>query len=623
MHFTLWSHVTNTGGTYAEITWTDFLSIIRNPTVAVEKTSLEGWSPARFRDNTRSKANVEGVSCIVLDDDASGRTTEELSTQWAEYAGVVHTSFSHTAEHPKHRIILRCSRDMSAVEHARVWRTVAEGKGLDEATKDPSRLWFLPGHREGAEYRCVELPGQPIDVDAVLADASGHPPPADASGHPPPDDARRRAMSAALAAAWPTKGRHVAQLALAGALRAEGWAEADAVDFLEAVAGERTKREATCRHTWGLPEGAPMTSWSRLKSHVDPVVVDVVRGALCRDAAWAEATARRISECSQEPSPDPKADGTITVDGWDFETRGLDAPLPPLEFQIAGLICKGDVVMFVAQGNSLKTWLAFSIALAISTGRPWLDRFVSLRGRVAIVDYESGDYEVRRRLKMLGGKDANGVLRSSYSGKDLSDPETWVTLSKLHLDLLIIDSYHAGSPGIEENDAGSDLPLQHAGTFAEKTGCTVIIIHHSRKGSGGDRRESVRGSTAIFAACDRIFEFDDLEKGDGGIVRATLRSIKDGAGKRPEDFRVELDDLGLRFVEGAKPEVEGDNRQIIIEQLTKHPAGLPKADLVALLKGQSQTRRRDLAELSIASIVLEYRQQNTVYVMLNPQHTAK
>ena len=33
------------------------------------------------------------------------------------------------------------------------------------------------------------------------------------------------------------------------------------------------------------------------------------------------------------------------------------------------------------------------------------------------------------------------------------------------------------------------------------TGCTVVVIHHSRKGSGGDRRESVRGNTSIFAAC--------------------------------------------------------------------------------------------------------------------------
>ena len=47
--------------------------------------------------------------------------------------------------------------------------------------------------------------------------------------------------------------------------------------------------------------------------------------------------------------------------------------------------------------------------------------------------------------------------------------------------------------------------LQLADALAEHTGCTVIVIHHARKGSGGDDHESVRGSTAIFAACDRIY----------------------------------------------------------------------------------------------------------------------
>ena len=111
-------------------------------------------------------------------------------------------------------------------------------------------------------------------------------------------------------------------------------------------------------------------------------------------------------------------------------------------------------------------------------------------------------------------------------GRAARRSRTWIALAALGLELLVVDSFNAASPEADENDARSALMLQHAGRFANATGCTVIFIHHARKGSGGDRRESVRGSTAIFAACDRVFEFDELEKREGGVVLSTMRSTK-------------------------------------------------------------------------------------------------
>ena len=146
---------------------------------------------------------------------SSGMSTERLVELWSSYAGAVHTSHSHTAEHPKHRIILRTSRDMTPDEHAVVWRhvrdlAVAHGQVLDEQTRDASRLWFVPAKRDGFPFAWHELTGAPLDVDGILARVPVEPEPTATAPAPrestAPAKDRRAAMALALGAVWPSRG---------------------------------------------------------------------------------------------------------------------------------------------------------------------------------------------------------------------------------------------------------------------------------------------------------------------------------------------------------------------------------------------------------------------------------
>lgn len=639
VHFTLWPSRTSATGSHAELTWGEFLSLLSEPQVANDKNALPGWSPAKFAGDRRARAGTELVSCIVLDDDKSSLPLERVTAIWSGVSGVVHTSHSHTDEAPKYRIVLQCSRDMSPAEHERVHAHVrayaaSHGEALDEATKDPSRLWFVPARREGAPYACAELLGAPLPVDDILA-VPRHAEHAVVSAptvaqYAQQPDTRRAAMAAALGAAWPAKGRHEAQLALAGALRSEGWAAEDALEFLCSVcraAGDedRAKREATIAHTWALSPDAPMTGWSRLKALVDGVIVDAARGALGKDAAFSEATKRRL-EAAVQIAPATVGD-TVTSGRFTFKASGLDAPMAALSYLVDTLVVRGEVVMLVAHGNSLKTWLALSLGVSVASGRPWLGHYVVSRGRVAVLDFESGTYELTRRLKLIGARDADvgaNLLRSSYSGASLSDPEAWVDLAGLGLSLLIIDSFAAAEPATDENDKRAALLLQNAGSFAEVTGCTVVVVHHANKNeSGGDNRLRVRGSTAIFAACDRIFEFVDLEKGEDGRVSSTVKTIKDGAGRRPLPLRVELSDQGLRYVpiepEVAPKPVDEINRERVINILKQHSAGASKENLVNLLSGRRDQRLEAISQLVLRGDVVEFREGNKAVIMLRPE----
>ena len=305
-----------TTGGYAEITWAAFLGFVSEPTSAPKKEDLEGWSPAKFAGNTRSGANVELVSCIALDDDKSGLPIEQVVAIWSGLGGAVHTTFSSTPQHPKYRIVLRCSRDVTAAEYVRVRQYVRDhaakcGQTLDDGAKDASRFWYVPGRAEGAPYEWRELVGEPLPVDKILAaapapattDAPTATAPAPRTSSTPTD--RRKAVAAALGAAWPPVGsRHEAKKALAGALYRDGVSKQDALEFVREVyahvksddGGKLGNERNDVTDTYDRADTHNVTGWTTLTTLVDPVVVEMVRNALRPAAEWEASTKLKLDQ---------------------------------------------------------------------------------------------------------------------------------------------------------------------------------------------------------------------------------------------------------------------------------------------------------------------------------------
>lgn len=115
--------------------------------------------------------------------------------------------------------------------------------------------------------------------------------------------------------------------------------------------------------------------------------------------------------------------------------------------------------------------------------------------------------------------------------------------------LCLIDSYRAACPGIDENASEARVPLDRFARVSERTGCTIIVIHHARKaqqGAPGGQSQTIRGSGAIYDACQTvlILSADSAPKAVPGRNFATLDVGKDRlSGKRRDASVLSYEDL--------------------------------------------------------------------------------
>jgi hypothetical protein len=225
------------------------------------------------------------------------------------------------------------------------------------------------------------------------------------------------------------------------------------------------------------------------------------------------------------------------------------APLPPPNYLAEGILTAGNLALVCATGSSLKTWMVTDLAVSAATGRPWLGRFpIKRQGEARLIDWESGDYEMRRRLQAVGkGKGFSGAVPGV---RLVSMPEFFLN-SKHFIDtieayaadkaLIVIDSLAAGTVDLDENDSRFARPLQALKAVAARTGCCIVVLHHSRKGQGsGDEREQVRGTGAIFATCDVVLQ---LFRQDADLNVFSVHQTKARCGKRADPFAIRVDDV--------------------------------------------------------------------------------
>jgi RecA-family ATPase len=258
-----------------------------------------------------------------------------------------------------------------------------------------------------------------------------------------------------------------------------------------------------------------------------------------------------------------------------LDGKAIAVPIPVVPCLVAeiGLVAGGGATHLVAgYGYSGKTLALQSLALSLAAGRPVWGAYTGTQGRVLHVDLEQGDRLTRRRYQRLAA--AMGVDLPSLGdslGLAIMPP---LKLARDHFvewrdlmagrDLVIVDSLRAASGGQDENSSEIRGCVDMLGELSEATQCRATLIHHSRKPQRDDPggRFAIRGSSAIYDACDCVYLFAAAKGEPVSVEQAKARTQGDSI----PDFALVISDVEIDGEARAGLRVQVHGAELIDER---------------------------------------------------------
>ncbi len=241
-------------------------------------------------------------------------------------------------------------------------------------------------------------------------------------------------------------------------------------------------------------------------------------------------------------------------------------PRPPKPWLCEALrIAPGAVTIFGGAGFGGKTLALQSLALSVASGKKLWGQHDVRQGKVLHLDWEQDELTVLRyqRLARDMGIDLErldemlGASLLPDAFLDDSDGERALAHLCTGVAVLIIDAFRGAFPKAQENDSGVRMWLDMLHRVSKKTGCTILVIAHSRKLSAGadvDVRSSLRGSGALFDAAATVYQLDGSPNKPTQVHNTKERHT----GKLRESFGLKFTDvLGPGREEGTMDEEWG------------------------------------------------------------------
>jgi hypothetical protein len=137
------------------------------------------WSPVTYkpggmRVKGQTEANIATVHAVVLDYDGKPEAVsiERAQEVWGVFEHVIYTTFQHTPDKPRFRVVLPLTRPVTTDEFRRVWAWVhrfasERGVGFDPLS-DPGRIYYIPTRRPGAPHLYAYKTELVLDPDIIL-----------------------------------------------------------------------------------------------------------------------------------------------------------------------------------------------------------------------------------------------------------------------------------------------------------------------------------------------------------------------------------------------------------------------------------------------------------------------
>ena len=242
---------------------------------------------------------------------------------------------------------------------------------------------------------------------------------------------------------------------------------------------------------------------------------------------------------------------------------------------------RGQQVALVGAGKAGKSLLAFELAHAIATGRPYLGAVSRPPADVAYVDFENGARDIQQRALAFGFS-ADELARLHYFSFPALPPlDTRAGGAAL---MQLVQSVGDGGAGavildtvsrmIEGNENDSDTWLalyRHSLLPLKANGIASVRLDHF----GKDTERGARGSSAKTQDVDHVFE---LSKHDGGSLTLKRTHSRTGLGR----------DVWHLVRHGEQTEdgwLPGRTRHVVSDVAFRPAAWLARAEFMRMLDG--------------------------------------
>jgi DNA polymerase elongation subunit (family B) len=326
------------------------------------------------------------------------------------------------------------------------------------------------------------------------------------------------------------------------------WVEPDAEDFAQEVANALQRPVKVINPP--VPEDDPKALKDAFRIWLD-----------CgKDWEKLKATISGLLQNTTEitPQPEPVIEPKIVKVKRRFE-EAVWRPLGEItmpqndRWQVEGLIKEGNLVILSARPKTAKSIVALNLAASVAMGKPFLDRSVT-QGRALFVAYERYELTLKRAWAMGLADCYDFMLWDKYAWKlpRIEALDFWLEFIEKHsVRLFVVDTLaHFLRPELEKVRNAINAydfvykVMERLQEGASDTGCTIMLIHHDRKGETAETDEArVLGTTALTASVDVVLQLKPMSDGviqlkaSGNAIEDTVLYFRVG-----EDFWLELAD---------------------------------------------------------------------------------
>lgn len=274
----------------------------------------------------------------------------------------------------------------------------------------------------------------------------------------------------------------------------------------------------------------------------------------------------------------------------------------PLRYAVPQIIPEG-MTLLVAAPKIGKSWMALGLALALSNGTEAFGCLHTGKPRpVLYLALEDGPRRLQDRLRQLNPAEVSHRLQFQ---NDLTEGTVIKTIAGYMLEhagldpVVILDTLGKVMPPAGNASAyGHDYRVLSAlkSTSDAVPGSSLIIVHHTRKGEGGDFLDAVSGTQGIAGAADTVLVLKRERHEKRATLQVTSRDAAEG------EYALTLSESGEWTLDGGDlataalaartvkaQEGVGDRMAEVIAKVGDFPQGISPHDIGILLGMDDKT----------------------------------